>query len=179
MAFLQRFKRRDLEPLTILALDRGTAVDTRSERKEHRRLFGLIKGDRDLRESATVFAMTRFEDAVAAGEVEVDESESGTGRLQKFFEWVLAHKDEIIAFIKMIVGMVGGAPVLGMGALTQPQSAIFGVDASAVARKILEIVEIAERHGVAARKAVEAYIASAWPEGEPAPPAELQRALVA
>jgi hypothetical protein len=111
MGLIGAFKRRDVEPFAMIGLRGLVERAPREERREHRRLFGLVDGSRDLREAYTVFAAAKFDAAVARGEVAVDAAEPAEGRFQKFLTWILEHKEEILAFIKMIVGLFGGVPV--------------------------------------------------------------------
>ena len=61
---------------------------------EHRKLRRALDGDRHLRRAATAEAVRLFE-----------EQGGDPGDLQSFMEWLLAHADEIIAFVQKIIAL--------------------------------------------------------------------------
>lgn len=83
---------------------------TRRLEGRRRPLFNLLDRDSYAREAATNLALARFErDEVAQVAVQAEETEEG--RLLVFFQWVLDHKEEIIALIKLIIDLFATAPV--------------------------------------------------------------------
>lgn len=100
------------------------------------------------------------------------------GSVQGFLEWLIANWESIFKIIMQIVGLFGAAATVN-GEAPAPAAGFFDFDAASesIARKLLELVSVAKRHGLAAEAAIEAYIAKAWPAGEPAPPVEVQRAF--
>lgn len=108
MRLLERFQIGHLVP--ALAVTISGAMDGERRDRETRRQFRVFHGDRDLRELATAYAAALFDDAVARGEVKLAEGDdSQAGWLQRFIKFILDNQEAIIAFIKQIVALFGGA----------------------------------------------------------------------
>jgi hypothetical protein len=154
-----------VDSLMAVALEK--AEDGRTTLRERRAIRKLERNG----------LLQRLSTRRAAERYAAEGGEEGTGL--KFFEWLVANWETILKMIMQIVGLFGGGAVAATEGVVAPANALFDIDAvgESVARKLLELVEVAERHGLAAKAAIEAYIAKAWPENQPTPPAELQRAF--
>ena len=75
-----------------------------------RPLFGFLDRNDWARDAANNLALLRFEQDAAA-QLAIAGEDTEEGRLIAFFNWVIEHKEEIIALIKMIMELFAGAPV--------------------------------------------------------------------
>jgi hypothetical protein len=84
-------------------------------RRPQRTYLGLLRSDGELREAAAVDAWVKFHDAdelaVREGTLSIAAAEDEGGKIQRFLQWIIDHKEEIFAFIEMIIGLFSGMPV--------------------------------------------------------------------
>jgi hypothetical protein len=126
MGAFDRLTLPQIMPLFMLGMRRvdrelpETGLEAQARGNRRRRTFvGLLRADSDLRESAAVDAWVRFhaaeELAVAAGTLTLQAAEDETGKIQRFLQWIIDHREEIFAFIQMIIGLFSDVPVGAVG----------------------------------------------------------------
>jgi hypothetical protein len=83
------------EPFLMMALPRIKSVSVRERRR--------LERDKWVRRSVVALAMEDFETAINTNEIALGEEEESF--LIRFFQFILEHQEEILAFIQMIMAL--------------------------------------------------------------------------
>ena len=82
------------------------------DEQRRRPLFNFLDRNQYAREAATRLALLRFEqDEEAQLSIQADGDTGEEGRLIRFLNWCVEHKEEIKALIQLIVSLFAGVPV--------------------------------------------------------------------
>ncbi len=93
------------ESLTMVGVEGIT-----SGRRERRHLFGILDRDKYKRRLVAMFVKDRYEADEASGVVKVAAEAGQPGRFQAILQWIIDHKEEIIAFIQMLIELFAKVP---------------------------------------------------------------------
>jgi hypothetical protein len=170
------------EPFVLRGLSRHVESDGDGNRRRNRRkLLQLLRQDQDQREMVVSLVALKMEEEGV--EPDPAQPEGRGGFLIKILDWMAAHKE----FLEWIFGLFSGAamaqleddeddgegPVAAAG-LMDVVDAGFKVGT----KEVYDFLKLCEKYSINLRKAVEVLYKGTWPEGDPAPPAAIQRALV-
>lgn len=94
------------EAVAMVGVDGIT--DERRGRRGRRGLFAALQSDNYKRRLAVLHIRERYEADEAAGGIK---AAAEGGRFQQILQWMIDHREEILAFIQMIVGLFSQVPV--------------------------------------------------------------------